>query len=867
MMSGRRGLGTSNSVDSFSPRGPRHSTTDRRSGGSRSGSPQDRKALSYSQNNKRSPRRSKHDLLHPVDSQENIHQSLYEDAQARSQRLEMMRHQRLEETELKLQQELEQKEERMKSWSRLYQFKDHRSHLEREQDTLRRKAEKIAKLEAELKAKEEEKFRECTFQPSFKKTLATLHPGRTKSPPPSVRASASSRDLTAGGGGDPETRLRRLVERQHSAAMQLQALAHEEERLRQHLHTVHAELHERIQREETQRVVLMLQDADAEGSTQRDLIHRVRQMVQSGDDPEVAQRQIVEELVTSSQDEVRRRVQEAYGPVRLELEGELYQKRLALVHELEALEAQVIALRGGTLLDEARTLGFEFGLAEKSRRSLSFMTPGSTQRLPTPPIIEETPLTGQISASGRQRISSFGSEASLNAAQQAQSGHTRQISERESQRSAIAVAPNKPMSRSQTPSQTGLSRQSSSGAWGGIGVQEHAGSGQPLDVQHIVREEVERISEVVQGSSHASPRERAVAAAAAAAAFATSSSSEAMHSAGRTGVEQQAAAAAEAHSTFTSSVEKLHASISGQASTPTSPLSPHRAVAQTSSSFTQGTLSRSPTGGSTSQHYANTGGVFQVQTVRSVASEDGSTTSQNVFQVRTMGSLPMTSSIQSGPPPPVGSIPIRSGAATPQMVEAPADSMRLRSGTMTPTQPGVTTTFTTDSMRLRSGTGTPGVATPGVVTPGAVTPPAPAVVSARTLPSSAAAQFLQGATAAPKDDASPRMVSSRTDGGTWRTQAPAQIITQAGSQSRVATQVQPAVSLNSATAAQLMRPQSGAFPAPMTMTPGATAPMTTTRSVAGMPQLQQAVSCSFSAAAQQPVGTYPQMTTTYRRAA
>merc|ERR1719174_2766915 len=178
--------------------------------------------------------------------------------------------------------------------------------------------------------------------------------------------------------------VQQLLERQGKVVAALQDLATEDLHLREHLATVHAEYHDRIQREETQRVVVMLQDADTEGSAQQELIERVRRMVAAGDDPEVAQRQIVEELVARSQDEVKRRVLDAFGPIQLEAEGKLYHKRLSLVHELESLEAQVVALRGGTLVQEARDLGFEFGLADKSRRTLPAVPVLSAMRMSVP---------------------------------------------------------------------------------------------------------------------------------------------------------------------------------------------------------------------------------------------------------------------------------------------------------------------------------------------------------------------------------------------------------------------------------------------------------------------------------------------------
>ncbi|CAE7242323.1 unnamed protein product [Symbiodinium natans] len=128
--------------------------------------------------------------------------------------------------------------------------------------------------------------------------------------------------------------------------------------------------------------------ADAGSASQKDLIQRVRSMVAEGADPESAQQQIVEELVHQSQDEVRRRVVEIFGPMRLEAEGELYNRQLAVAHELEALEAKVIALRGGTYCEEAKMLGFDFGLSAQVRQNLRAMpgvrrtTSGSSGSLP-----------------------------------------------------------------------------------------------------------------------------------------------------------------------------------------------------------------------------------------------------------------------------------------------------------------------------------------------------------------------------------------------------------------------------------------------------------------------------------------------------
>jgi len=855
MSTARRGMVYSHSVEAFPQRTNSHSPRNQRysSGsngqrpskdGGRTGSPQDRRLPSSPQG--RSPRRSKTDLLHQgILQTSDIHQSLYDDAFARSQRLEMMRHQREEEQEQQLKEELELKEERMKGWGRLYHYRDHRTHLEREEDTLRRKHEKIARLEAEKLAKEAESYKECTFQPSLKKSLNTLHPGRTKSPAPIQ--SSSSREVALP--VDPEERLRRLVERQHGATVQLQGLAQDEERLRQHLHTVHSELHERIQREETQRVVLMLQDADAEGSTQRDLIQRVRHMVQSGDDPEVAQRQIVEELVTRSQDEVRRRVQEAYGPIRLELEGDLYQRRLALVHELESLEAQSIALRGGTLVEDARQMGFEFGLAEKCRRSLSFMTPGSTQRVPTPPIIEEAVVSAGLPMTARQRISSFGADLSL---PQSQVGYASLAYPRDGGKAAGAQCVGRNLTPRSSHTPQALSRQSSRDASSEAAIVHTAA----MMVQQDVPVEVcEREEMSADGRS---PRERAAAAAAVAAALATSSSTSSMPGALPSASElkdSHYSCLTSTHMTLTSPVRDeyattngMQASGSGQGSTPQSPLSPRQGAAVAATSKATGGVAAEtpPIPSRPMASFSVPGGVVQEQaTSRSVASSLGAPA---IFQVQTIGALPMT------PPMPAPRPPTVVPAAT-------MDAIRVRSGTTTPTYTGALGTNSMESMRLYSGSQTPSVATPG-----AVTPPAPAIVSARTLPSrnAAAQMFMQAQSLATStqeevglsSDKSPAVLSHRTVAP-----APAQVMTQQSSCSNrvVAMSCATPPTLGMSTSMGNLRTIPATMPMPTVVSAGQQV-VAPSRSVAAPTQVRQAMPCSAGQYSTTVVDSYPHLT-------
>lgn len=193
--------------------------------------------------------------------------------------------------------------------------------------------------------RELDELRGCTFRPCLVKKLSSspTTPRQPGSSPHGLASSLMDDAASSVGGYSVEyatTKLRNLVEAQQQAYAKLQALAHEEGPLKERLRVLHSELHERIQREETSRVVSMLQDADSGSASQKDLVQRVRDMVAEGQDPESAQQMIVEELVMQSQDEVRRRVVENFGPMRLEVEGELYSRQLAVAHELEALEAK-----------------------------------------------------------------------------------------------------------------------------------------------------------------------------------------------------------------------------------------------------------------------------------------------------------------------------------------------------------------------------------------------------------------------------------------------------------------------------------------------------------------------------------------------
>lgn len=318
----------------------------------------------------------------------NCHADLYEDAFERKKRLESLKEHVDQATEREEHMRQLQHNEELRQRRRFYRVKDKRSHLEREQDAMRKKKEKLEALEAEQRARAEQEFAKCTFKPSlvkkpprdpgFGEPRGGAAGGAARSRSPSPQGAGSAGQLEASKTvleADMRNKLKELIDRQRLASEGWRALAAEDTKLRERLREAHAKLYDKILREETQRVVALLQEAHdekSEGSTaQKELVRRVRGMVAQGGNLESAQKMIVDELVGQSQEEVQRRVLEAFLPLRFEAEGGLYTRRLAFVHELEATEAQAMSLKGGTLCNEARAMGFEFGLADQCRRLLS----------------------------------------------------------------------------------------------------------------------------------------------------------------------------------------------------------------------------------------------------------------------------------------------------------------------------------------------------------------------------------------------------------------------------------------------------------------------------------------------------------------
>lgn len=355
------------------------------------------------------------------------HNKLYEDAVLRQQRLRHAQETAEHAQELKQKMQLEQHARDMRQWRRLYHAKDSRTHLEREEEYLRKKREsqhtKNFQNEREMDAMEE-----CTFCPDLSKGrhvsfASPTAAGSAAAAGPSAAGVSSStsansgstcipggqsRPSRGGAGADTATaKLRRLVGKQHSATSRLQALASEEADLQDRLSALRADLRESIQEEETRQVVALLQ-MNSHDEPQHERVQQVLDMVLAADTsrPEVTKRRIVEELVARSQDEVCRRVREAFSPLQQKAKETLNNQRFAILKELEAIEVEAATLlstcRGEEasllgfnpdLAEEALRLGFDPDLAERSRSDLHMEQPGSSLVLVAAKSLQKSPLS------------------------------------------------------------------------------------------------------------------------------------------------------------------------------------------------------------------------------------------------------------------------------------------------------------------------------------------------------------------------------------------------------------------------------------------------------------------------------------------
>jgi len=256
-------------------------------------------------------------------------------------------------------------------------------------------------------------LKECTFRPDLSKgrraaaASTTVVGSVTSTSPSTIGAShftAANSTCIARGRSRPSRvsagvdtamfKLRRLVDKQNSATSRLQALASEEADLQERLSVLRTDLRESIQEEETRQVMARLQ-INSSDETQHELDQQVVDMVADESHPGVAQQQIVEELVARSQDEVCRRVQEAFSPLQQKATESINNRRYAIQHELEAIEVEAAALLSTCrsedlqlgfnvdLAEQALQLGFDPDLAERSRSNLH-MEAGSSLVLAAP---------------------------------------------------------------------------------------------------------------------------------------------------------------------------------------------------------------------------------------------------------------------------------------------------------------------------------------------------------------------------------------------------------------------------------------------------------------------------------------------------
>lgn len=291
---------------------------------------------------------------------------LYQEAFSRKARLHTRQENAEAYLELEARHRIETFEKGMKQRRRLYRGPQPvaRSHLEREAEMIRKRQETKKKKEAYQSAQQNEELRECTFRP---KVLKNREPFRRALSP-----GCSSTGVELPNQVGFIAKFRNLAERQRMATAALRLVAADEAQLREELRAMHSTIHERFQMQETQRVVEMLKRNDASSTTHGSLIQRVQATMAAGNDP-AAMQAIVAELVSASNQEIQRKTSESLEPKRLEAESELYERRVVLVKELEAVEteaSELTALHPGSLQDKASEAGIELGIAEHALRSL-----------------------------------------------------------------------------------------------------------------------------------------------------------------------------------------------------------------------------------------------------------------------------------------------------------------------------------------------------------------------------------------------------------------------------------------------------------------------------------------------------------------
>jgi len=233
---------------------------------------------------------------------------LYEDAVDRMHRLQEKRRTAEQNKSQEASNLQKEASARMRDYRRQYRFNDSRSHIEREEDHLRRREQNILKLKEDV---------ERTLDLSVQDDRSTNGGARSSSTGCSGANRQKSHTVP------DNTRLRKIVEKQFQISRKMAELEADVRKQRMHMAARRAELEERISREEESDMRFLVMEQSVIG-------YRTKGIEDS--------------LPKDVQDEVQRKVSEILRPEQKAKELSLYQRKLEIIHELERLDLQVMKL-------------------------------------------------------------------------------------------------------------------------------------------------------------------------------------------------------------------------------------------------------------------------------------------------------------------------------------------------------------------------------------------------------------------------------------------------------------------------------------------------------------------------------------------
>jgi len=203
---------------------------------------------------------------------------------------------------------------RMRDYRRQYRFNDSRSHIEREEDHLRRKEQNLLKLKEDV-----ERTLDLSNQDDSRVVACT------------GGARSSSTGATSSGANRPKshtvadtTKLRKLVEKQFEISRKMADLEADVRKQKLQMTARWAELEARISKEEEDDMRFLAMEQSVIG-------YRTQAISDSS-------------LPKDLRDEVQRKVSEILRPEQKAKELSLYQRKLEIIHELERLDLQVLKL-------------------------------------------------------------------------------------------------------------------------------------------------------------------------------------------------------------------------------------------------------------------------------------------------------------------------------------------------------------------------------------------------------------------------------------------------------------------------------------------------------------------------------------------